>query len=83
VLPNLIVGENAVPEFLQQAATPGALAAALAPLLGESPARDAQLEAFAQVRARVAAAGRHPSARAAAIVLDYAERGRGAGAREG
>jgi lipid-A-disaccharide synthase len=83
VLPNLIAGENAVPEFLQQAATPAALAAALAPLLGESPAREAQLEAFAQVRARVAAAGRHPSARAASIVLDYAERGRGGAAREG
>jgi lipid-A-disaccharide synthase len=51
--------------------------------LGESPARVAQLEAYAQVRARVAAAGRHPSARAASIVLDYAERGRGGAAREG
>jgi lipid-A-disaccharide synthase len=72
VLPNLIVGENAVPEFLQDAATAQGLAGALAPLLDEGPARRAQQEAFARVRSRLADAGRRPSAQAAEIVLDYA-----------
>ncbi len=76
VLPNLIIGENAVPEFIQEAATPRALADALAPLLDETDARAAQLAAFERVRGRLLEAGRHPSARAAAIVLDYAARGR-------
>lgn len=75
VLPNLILGENVVPEFLQRQATPRALAEALRPLLGESAARDAQLAAFMRVRARLLEAGRSPSAKAADIVLSYASGG--------
>lgn len=77
VLPNLVIGENIVPEFLQEAATPHALAEALRPLLRESAARDAQLAAFKRVRARLLEAGRTPSVRAADIILEYASRGRG------
>ncbi|WP_363349274.1 lipid-A-disaccharide synthase [Methylocystis echinoides] len=76
VLPNLIIGDKVIPEFIQEAATPRALADALAPLLDDTPARAAQLAAFGRVRARLLEAGPHPSARAAAIVLDYAARGR-------
>ncbi len=76
VLPNLIIGENIVPEFLQEAATPRALAEALRPLLRESAAREAQLAAFKRVRARLLETGRTPSARAADIILEYASRGR-------
>lgn len=76
VLPNLIVGENIVPEFLQEAATPRALAEALRPLLRESAAREAQLAAFKRVRERLLETGRTPSARAADIILEYASRGR-------
>lgn len=76
VLPNLIIGENIVPEFLQEAATPRALAEALRPLLRESAAREAQLAAFQRVRARLLEAGQTPSARAADIILEYASRGR-------
>jgi lipid-A-disaccharide synthase len=76
VLPNLILGENAVPEFLQEQANPRALSEALASLLGDGPAREAQLSAFALVRERILAAGANPSARAAKIILDYAMRGR-------
>lgn len=76
VLPNLIIGENIVPEFLQEAATPRALAEALRPLLRESAAREAQLAAFRRVRARLLEAGQTPSARAADIILEYASRGR-------
>lgn len=74
VLPNLVIGENIVPEFLQERATPRALADAILPLLVEGPAREAQLAAFARVRARLLEAGRNPSARAAEIVLEYARR---------
>ncbi len=76
VLPNLILGENVVPEFVQEKATPRALAEALRPLLGESGSRDAQLAAFERVRARLLEAGRSPSTRAADIVLEFASRGR-------
>ncbi len=76
VLPNLIAGGAAVPEFIQEAATPSALARALAPLLEKGPAHAAQCDAFRDVRARLLEAGRCPSARAAEIVLEYAARGR-------
>jgi lipid-A-disaccharide synthase len=76
VLPNLVIGENIVPEFLQERATPRALADAILPLLVEGPARKAQLAAFARVRARLLEAGHNPSARAAEIVLEYARRRR-------
>ena len=76
-LPNLILGRRpdgarAVPEFFQSAATPRALAAALAPLLSPGPARLAQLAAFAALREKILAGGAAPSARAAEIILAYA-----------
>ena len=40
-----------MPELLQYAATPAALAAALTPLLTDTPARRAQLQAFETIRA--------------------------------
>jgi lipid-A-disaccharide synthase len=76
VLPNLIIGENAVPEFLQEKATPWALAQALAPVIAGGAAREAQLAAFARVKEKILQAGAHPSAKAAEIVLQYAAHGR-------
>lgn len=70
VLPNLILGDNAIPEFLQDACTAEALAAALLPLLGDTPARAAQIDAFARLDAAMRIApGSTPSAEAARIVL--------------
>ncbi len=74
VLPNLIAGENFIPEFLQERATPATLAGALATLLQSQAVRDRQEAGFAQVRAQIAGAGERPGARAAEIVLDYARR---------
>ena len=74
VLPNLIAGENFIPEFLQEEATPTALAGAVATLLHSDAARDRQASGFARVRAQIAGAGDRPSAHAAEIVLDYARR---------
>jgi lipid-A-disaccharide synthase len=49
VLPNLVLGENAFPEFLQEDCTPEKLADALEPLLRDSPERRSQLAALARI----------------------------------
>jgi lipid-A-disaccharide synthase len=49
VLPNLILEENFVPEFLQEGCRPEALAGALAPLLANSPQRAKQMTGFARL----------------------------------
>jgi len=77
VLPNLVLGEKAFPEFLQEDCTPSKLADALAPLLEDSPQRARQLAALAKIPAALQVAGSSPSEAAAGIVLDYADNGRG------
>jgi len=73
VLPNLILGHNAIPEFLQGACTPEALADAVVPLFGDTPARAAQLAAFARLDAAMRIApGSTPSQESAAIVVSLA-----------
>ncbi len=52
-LPNILAGENIVPEIIQKQATPEALAQALATLLEDPDARERQLESFRQQRARL------------------------------
>lgn len=53
-LANLVAGERVAPEFVQDAATPEALAAALAPLVaGDSPERARALDGLARVRGRL------------------------------
>lgn len=69
ILANLVLGENVVPEFLQRDATADAMAAALLPLFGDTPARRRQTEAFAQLDRIMAIGGPVPSDRAAALVL--------------
>ncbi len=76
VLANLVLGENAFPEFHQEASTPENLASAVAPLLADTPARRAQLAALARIPERLMIDGPNPSEAAADIVLRYAERGR-------
>jgi lipid-A-disaccharide synthase len=49
VLPNLVLGANAIPELLQEECTPQRLADALAPLIAGGPARDAQAAALARL----------------------------------
>jgi len=72
ILANLVLGENIVPEFLQRDCTPEKLAAALLPLLSDSPERRRQAEAFARLDALMAIGQASPSDRAAAIVLGCA-----------
>lgn len=74
LLPNLILGRNAIPEFLQTDCTPVALSDALIPLLMDSEIRAAQLAALLDVRARLASDGVDQAERAARIVLELAKR---------
>ncbi|HZC95052.1 MAG TPA: lipid-A-disaccharide synthase [Bradyrhizobium sp.] len=69
ILANLVIGENVVPEFLQQDCTPEKLSQALRELLGDTPLRRQQLEAFARIDQIMSTGREPPSARAADIVL--------------
>jgi lipid-A-disaccharide synthase len=80
ILANLVLGENVVPEFLQGDCTPERLAAALVPLLADSPERRCQLNAFARLDSIMGIGQQAPSARAARAVLELIAR-RGAAAR--
>jgi len=76
ILANLVLGENIVPEFIQRDCTPPRLADALEPLLSNTPQRRSQIEAFARLDAIMSVGTTTPSVKAAAIVLDVAQRGR-------
>lgn len=69
ILANLVVGENIVPEFLQQDCTPEKLSQALREVLDDTPARRRQVEAFAKIDAIMSTGSQSPSGRAADIVL--------------
>jgi lipid-A-disaccharide synthase len=74
VLTNLILGQNIVPELLDEEATPEALALNVLALLQEGSTRDAQLHAFLRLRSLLALPdGARPSDKAAAIVIEAAE----------
>jgi len=70
ILANLVLGENVVPEFLQHHCTPEKLAGALLPLLGDTPERRSQLEAFGHLDSIMNIPHAVPSDRAAEMVLD-------------
>lgn len=76
VLANLVLGENAFPEFHQEMSTPENLAGALRPLLSDTPERRGQLAALARIPGLLDFEGASPSDAAAEIVLDYALRRR-------
>jgi lipid-A-disaccharide synthase len=70
VLPNLILGQNAMPEFIQADCTAPLLADAVASLLAGGPARDAQVAALARIDSLMRLPGDdQPSRSAARIVL--------------
>jgi lipid-A-disaccharide synthase len=76
ILANLAIGENVVPELLQEDCTPQKLADALAPLIGATPERQRQTEAFGRLD-QIMGIGRFASsANAADIVLEAARHGR-------
>ena len=70
VLANLVLEENAIPEFVDRESHPERLAAALRPLLADTAARRAQLAAFARIDEKMALEnGESPAHRAARCVL--------------
>jgi lipid-A-disaccharide synthase len=78
VLANLILGENAVPEFLDGDASPEVLARETLALLSDTDARRAQVAALDRISEKMKlAGGERPSDKAAEIVLEAAEHGAG------
>jgi lipid-A-disaccharide synthase len=74
ILPNLVLDEWAIPEFVQRQCTAENLAAALTDILGDTPARARQITAFKRLDAIMDVSGVGPSKRAAQAVLDLVER---------
>ncbi len=68
---NIAAEREVIPEFLQKDCTPGALAAALGPLLDGGPAREAQLAAFAPALERLGVGGPPAEDVAAEAILDW------------
>jgi lipid-A-disaccharide synthase len=69
ILANLVLGENVVPEFLQQDCTPENLSRGLREILTDSPLRQRQVEAFSRIGDLMSTGNQPPSVRAADIVL--------------
>ena len=69
ILANLVIGQNIVPELMQEDCTPEKLADALVPLIGDTPARRRQVDAFSWLDSIMEIGSRAPAARAADIVL--------------
>jgi len=69
ILANLVLGENAIPEFLQEDCRPEKLAPALADMIKDTPQRRLQADALARVEAIMANGAERPSARAADVVM--------------
>jgi lipid-A-disaccharide synthase len=77
ILANLVIGENVVPEFVQNDCTPDKLAGALREVLSDSQVRRRQLDAFAKIDAIMSTGRTSPSVRAADIVLSTMREFRG------
>jgi lipid-A-disaccharide synthase len=69
ILANLVIGQNIVPELVQEDSTPEKLAEALVPLIEDTPQRRRQIEAFSWLDTIMEIGSRAPAARAADIVL--------------
>ena len=70
ILPNIILGDNVIPEFLQDDFTPEKLAPALREVLADTPMRQRQIDAFARLDDIMSTGGRKPSERAAEVVIE-------------
>ncbi|MGJ5078900.1 lipid-A-disaccharide synthase [Bradyrhizobium sp. HKCCYLS3013] len=76
ILANLVIGDNVIPEFLQEACTADNLVPVLADLLSNGPIRARQVEAFNRLDAIMSTGASSPSMRAADIVLETMRGGR-------
>jgi lipid-A-disaccharide synthase len=76
ILANLVIGENVVPELLQEDCTPEKLADVLAAVVGDTEQRRRQIEGFRRLDQIMKIGGTSPSAQAAGLVLKAAPLGR-------
>ena len=76
ILANLVIGDNVIPEFLQEACSADNLAPALADVLADTPARARQVDAFNRLDQIMSTGAASPSVRAADIVLATMREGR-------
>jgi lipid-A-disaccharide synthase len=79
ILANLVIGEDVIPEYLQENCTPDNLAGALRAILSDTPERRRQVEAFQKIDTIMSTGKEPPSVRAADIVLATMRKGRRAG----
>ncbi|ACF01757.1 lipid-A-disaccharide synthase [Rhodopseudomonas palustris TIE-1] len=70
ILANLVMGDDVIPEFIQEDCVPDKLVPAVRDLLGDTPARRRQLAGFAKIDDILSTGEQTPSGRAADIVLD-------------
>jgi lipid-A-disaccharide synthase len=70
ILPNIVLGDNVIPEFLQDDFTPEKLAPALREVLADTPVRQRQIEAFKRLEGIMSTGGMRPSERAAEVVIE-------------
>jgi lipid-A-disaccharide synthase len=71
ILANLVLGELAIPEFLQSRCTAENLSRALAEVIADTPARRRQIEAFARLDGILGTGEVSASERAARAVLEF------------
>ena len=71
-MPNILAGERLVPEFVQEKATPGALAEALLALLHDATAQRKQIERFREIHAVLSQGTAQKAADAVLGVIDDA-----------
>lgn len=76
ILANLVIGENVVPEYVQNDCVPEKLAGDLREALADTPMRRRQLEAFARIDSIMSTGNLPSSVRAADIVLSTMRKGR-------
>ncbi len=79
ILANLVIGEDVIPEFLQENCTADNLARALRAIVADTPERRRQVEAFDRIEAIMSTGKEPPSVRAADIVLATMRKARNAG----
>lgn len=71
ILANLVLGENVIPDHLQEDCTADKLVPALRDVLSDTPQRRRQVEAFAKLDTIMSTGGQPPSERAAEIVIAH------------
>jgi lipid-A-disaccharide synthase len=71
---NILLGREAVPEFLQDRATPENLALAVGQLFSNQGMRDVQVASMKQFAAALGEGDEAPSLRAARVLLDFVEK---------